>query len=66
MRIKLTKNHSKREGRNVASTFTFLDDIAEFPVLHQMTPEGIRKVVVAAVTEDTDLQGPHGIFIIRI
>jgi len=56
-------------------TKQFLNDIAGIPPLHHLTPEEIRKVVVAnaisdsfelASTEDVQLQGPHGGFAIRI
>lgn len=57
------------------STKKFLEDIAGFPPLHNLSPEEIRKVVVAnnisdsialASTEDIELDGPHGALAIRI
>ena len=57
------------------STKQFLKDIAGFPPLHNMSPEEIRKVVVAnaiserfnlAGTEDVQLDGPHGTLTVRI
>ncbi|MBP1962820.1 acetyl esterase [Paenibacillus aceris] len=56
-------------------TKKFLEDIAGFPALHQLSPEEIRKVVVANAisdhydhirTEDYQLGGPHGDFAVRI
>ncbi|CAG7637051.1 alpha/beta hydrolase fold domain-containing protein [Paenibacillus allorhizosphaerae] len=56
-------------------TRKFLEDISGFPPLHLLSPEEIRKVVVAtaisdnfelAGTEDRQLQGPHGAFAVRI
>ncbi|WP_282940196.1 alpha/beta hydrolase [Paenibacillus sp. RC67] len=56
-------------------TKQFLEDISEFPALHLMSPEEIRKTVVAnAISdsfesvkkEDYELQGPHGEFSVRI
>ena len=57
------------------STKQFLKDIADFPPLHNLSPEEIRKVVVAnaiserfdlAGTEDVQLDGPHGTLTVRI
>lgn len=57
------------------STKRFLEDIAGFPPLHSLSPEEIRKVVVAnaisdnidlAGTEDIRLDGPHGTLPVRI
>lgn len=56
-------------------TKRFLEDIAAFPPMHNMSPEELRKVVVAnaisenvdlASTEDVQLDGPHGTFAVRI
>ncbi|TVX96898.1 alpha/beta hydrolase [Cohnella terricola] len=56
-------------------TRKFLKDVSEFPPLHLMSPEEIRKAVVAnaiteshdlAGTEDVLLNGPHGELVIRI
>ncbi|MEW9700371.1 alpha/beta hydrolase [Paenibacillus sp. SI8] len=57
------------------STKRFLEDITRFPALHHMSPNEIRKVVVAnaisdtvalASTEDVELNGPHGTLAVRI
>ncbi|ACS99231.1 alpha/beta hydrolase [Paenibacillus sp. JDR-2] len=57
------------------ATKRFLEDIAGFPPLHLLSPEEIRKVVVAnaisdrvelAGTEDITLEGPHGPLPVRI
>lgn len=57
------------------ATKRYLEDIAEFPPLHKMSPEEIRNAVVAnaisdnnvmANTEDFELDGPHGALAVRI
>src|SRR5690349_18293225 len=56
-------------------TKRFLDEVSKFPPLHNLTPEEMRKVVVAnaisesfqlASVENIELQGPHGPIPIRI
>ncbi|WP_028549627.1 alpha/beta hydrolase [Paenibacillus sp. UNC451MF] len=56
-------------------TKQFLEDISGFPALHLMSPEEIRKAVIAnAISdsfesvkkEDFQLQGPHGEFKVRM
>ncbi|TBL75750.1 alpha/beta hydrolase [Paenibacillus thalictri] len=62
-------------NRMPEATKKFLADIAGFPSLHNLSPEEIRKVVVAnmisdhvnlADTEDVQLDGPHGTLAARI
>lgn len=62
-------------NRMSEATRRFLQDIAAFPPLHEMTPEAIRQAVVANVisdrpelasTEDVALDGPHGPLPVRI
>ncbi|MFC4098995.1 alpha/beta hydrolase [Paenibacillus xanthanilyticus] len=56
-------------------TRKFLDHMSGLPALHRMTPDEIRKVIIAnaisdrielADTEDAELQGPHGPLPVRI
>ncbi|MFB9328884.1 alpha/beta hydrolase [Paenibacillus aurantiacus] len=56
-------------------TKKFLEQMSGLPALHRMTPEEIRKVIIAnaiserfelAGTQDAELQGPHGPLTVRI
>lgn len=56
-------------------TKAFLEEAAKFPPLHVLTPEEIRKAVIATVISETyeladtntiELNGPHGPFAARL